>query len=98
MKLIISERIRAKLARSDHAVTEEEIVQCFANRDRSTLIDDREVHRTDPQTQWFIAETYWNRTLKVVFIQNVHGIEIKTAYAPSHATLLLYLKKSKPRN
>lgn len=68
MSLIISPRVREKLSLK-HRVTEDEIVQCFANRDGRMLRDTREEHATDPPTLWFIAETDFGRLLKVIFIQ-----------------------------
>jgi len=79
MKLHISSRIRQKL-QEKHTVTEDEIVQCFADSTNKFLEDTREDHKTDPPTRWFIAETNYGRELKVVFVQHPDGcVVIKTA-------------------
>jgi hypothetical protein len=82
MILRISDEIEKKL-RERHHVDQFEILQCFENQLRSALIDEREEHKTDPPTQWFISETDSGRRLKVVFIQ-LSALEalIKTAYEP----------------
>jgi hypothetical protein len=68
MGLIISTRVREKLANKIPPVTEEELLQCFENRSGKYLLDMREEHRTDPPTRWFIAQTHYGRELKVVFV------------------------------
>lgn len=89
MTLIISPRVREKLALR-HRVTEDEIIQCFANREGKYLIDKREEHATDPPTRWFVAETDVGRLLKVMFMQTNEGIVIKSAYEPSEAVIRIY--------
>ena len=93
MALIISSSIRSKLLQK-HSVSEEEIVQCFASRERSFLEDTREEHRTDPPTKWFIAETDYGKKLKVVFVQARKGndIYIKTAYIANDEEKRIYEK------
>ncbi|MBX9769949.1 MAG: hypothetical protein K2X29_01180 [Candidatus Obscuribacterales bacterium] len=82
MNLLISDAVQTKL-REKHRVNEYEILECFVNRKRSTLIDNRERHRTDPPTRWFIADTDNRRRLKVVFIQLTRmDFVIRTAYEP----------------
>jgi hypothetical protein len=89
MQLIISPRVREKLALR-HRVTEDEIIQCFANRSGKYLMDTREAHKTEPQTLWFVAETDVGRRLKVIFMQTQDGIVIKSAYEPSQAVFRIY--------
>lgn len=91
MKIVVSGRIRVKL-KDKHNVTPEEVEECFFNRIGSLLEDDREEHRTDPPTQWFIAETDSGRKLKVVFIASANGLEIKTAYEPNQNEEKIYEK------
>jgi hypothetical protein len=67
--LHISDAVEKKL-RERHQVDQFEILECFGNQTRTALIEDREEHRTDPSTLWFIAETDSGRRLKVVFIQH----------------------------
>lgn len=90
MGLVISSKVREKLAQKTPPVTEDEIRQCFANRDGRYLIDEREQHTTDPPTRWFIAETDSGRKLKVAFIPRNPDIVIKTAYDPNNVELRIY--------
>jgi len=46
--LIISSKVREKLAGKQPPVTQDEIVQCFANRAGKLLFDGREQHQSDP--------------------------------------------------
>lgn len=94
MILHISEEIETKL-RDKHGVDQFEILQCFGNQTRSALIDDREENKTDPPTQWFIAETDFGRSLKVVFIQlTALDVVIKSAYDPDENEEHIYQKYS----
>ena len=82
MNISISPAVLAKLADPSHNVTKMEIVECFANRDREFLTDNRPHHQTPIPTQWFVAETDYGRKLKVVFIHDTstQTIIIKSAY------------------
>jgi hypothetical protein len=95
VNVTISERVLEKLA-SKHRVTADEVRQCFENRDGGLLEDTREEHRSDPPTQWFIAETNQCRKLKVIFIQRVfRGVvrnDVRSAYDPSAQAIRLYEK------
>lgn len=92
MGLQISVGVRNKLA-SKHGVSEEEIIQCFANREGCFLEDIREHHKTDPPTQWFIAETDFGRLLKVIFIDRGDGdIVIRSAFEPGPEERRIYRK------
>ena len=94
MILHISNEIENKL-RDRHGVDQFDILQCFGNQTRSTLLDDREEHKTDPPTQWFIAETDFGRRLKIVFIQlNALDVVIKSAYEPDENEERIYQKYS----
>lgn len=42
MAIIISQKIRQKLEDENHQVPEQDIAQCFANRGRGFVLDDRE--------------------------------------------------------
>lgn len=90
MKLIISQAVRAKLAGKARPVSEDEIAQCFANRQGKLLIDNREEHLTNPYTRWFIAETDYGRKLKVAYIPDKEGIIIKSAYDPNDQEMCIY--------
>lgn len=91
MALKISDQIKEKLA-SKHAVTEEEVAQCFANKIGLYLIDPREDHQTDPPTLWFIAETDNGRKLKVVFVHRDGNNYLRTAFNPNQDELRIYNK------
>lgn len=92
MALQISPGIRHKLT-AKHGVSEQEIIECFANRVGGFLEDNREDHSSDPPTRWFVAETDHGRKLKVVFIQIPDGtILIKTAYEANSEEKRIYSK------
>lgn len=92
LKLIISAKVAGKLAKK-HNVTEDEIVECFANRTAGFLLDEREYHKTEPPTRWFVAETNRGRLLKVVFVPT-NGIFIKTAYEANADEIRIYNSKA----
>ncbi len=73
-----------------HNIEIYEVVQCTDTLERKFLEDDREQHRTDPATLWFISETYRHRLLKVVFVQVDNNIYIKTAYDPNEVERKIY--------
>lgn len=87
--LIISTAVRTKLERK-HQVAEPEIKECFYNQLGNCLTDDREEHRTDPETLWFVAETNRGRVLKVVFILKDGNIHIKSAYDANAKDIATY--------
>ncbi|MCK5873840.1 MAG: hypothetical protein KAG82_04040 [Alcanivoracaceae bacterium] len=94
--IFFSPGVSAKI-KSKHSVTEDEVRQCFANVEGGFLLDDREEHRTDPPTHWFMAETDQGRKLKVCFIFVKTGpktgeIHIKTAYTANQEVQNLYRK------
>jgi hypothetical protein len=94
MPLLISVRVREKLQTQSHAVTEDEILECFANRDGASCLDDREEHRTNPPTRWFVAQTDRGRRLKICYVFDpvTNIIEIKTAYVATDEVNRIYLK------
>lgn len=89
MALKCSSAVKRKLAEK-HSVSLEEVQQCFANREGGLLEDTREDHKTDPPTQWFIAETDYGRRLKVVFMLKDGDIILKTAYLPNDLEESIY--------
>lgn len=91
MTLKYSSAVKQKLAEK-HGVSLEEVQQCFANREGGLLEDIREDHKTDPPSQWFIAETDYGRRLKVVFILKNGDILLKTAYGPNQKEDTIYRK------
>ena len=91
MTLKYSSAVKQKLAEK-HGVSLEEVQQCFANREGGLLEDTREDRKTDPPSQWFIAETDYGRRLKVVFILKNGDILLKTAYGPNQKEDTIYRK------
>jgi uncharacterized DUF497 family protein len=86
---IISTAVRVKLD-VKHNVTEHEINQCFLNHYGTCIEDDREEHKTDPATYWFVAETNKCRVLKVVFVPKDGDIHIKSAYDAKEKDINIY--------
>lgn len=91
MALKCSSAVKQTLAQK-HGVSLEEVQQCFANREGNLLEDIREEHKTDPPTQWFIAETDYGRRLKVAFMFKDGDIIVKTAYEPNQTEERIYRK------
>jgi hypothetical protein len=87
--LIVSAAVRSKLD-SKHQVTVREVEQCFENKVGLYLEDDREDHRTDPATLWFISETHRGRVLKVIFIFAEGNVHLKSAYEPEPDAIAAY--------
>ncbi|MEJ2911873.1 ADP-ribosyl-(dinitrogen reductase) hydrolase [Pseudoalteromonas sp. C12FD-1] len=83
--------VRMKL-KNKHNVSIYEVEECFSNREGSFLEDTREKNKTNPPTNWFIAETDYGRKLKVVFIELEDRIELKTAYEPNQEEIRIYQK------
>ncbi len=99
MAIIISPGVRKKLAEKDPPITGEEIVECFQNRTKRALIDNRQQHRTRPPTRWFIAETDFRRRLKIVFITYSTGDHvIKSAFEPYEYEELIYEDETQIQN
>lgn len=91
MAIKISQDVLDKL-QEKHQVTSSEVNECFLNRTDGLLKDDREKHKTNPPTMWFIAETNKKRLLKILFIQIGHDIHIKSAFEPNAEELRIYKK------
>src|SRR5688500_2580946 len=92
MPIIIAPDIEKKLRQPDHNVSNEEIEQCFCNRRGKLLVDPREEHRTNPQTQWFVAETDRRRKIKVIFVRHGKNVHIKSAYEANEEVIRIYRK------
>lgn len=93
MGLVISAAVRKKL-QMKHNVSETEVIECFANREKAFLKDTREEHDTDPPTLWFVAETDYGRKLKIAFMHYADKNEyvIKTAYPANETEIRIYNK------
>lgn len=89
MRLVISDAIRAKLE-VKHGVTAKDVRECFENRTGGYLTDDREDHRTDPPTLWFIACNNHNRLLKVCFVLRDGTVYLRTCYPPNQVEISIY--------
>ena len=94
MSLKCSPEVRQKLAQK-HGVSLEEVQECIANRVAGSLEDTREFHKSDPPTQWLIAETNSGRQLKLVFIVKDGDVIVKTAYVPNQQEKRIYNKYAK---
>lgn len=95
MAIVISPKIRAKLA-DKHNVTPEEVKQCFCNRTGELLLDPREEHASDPPTLWFISETHHGRLLKVACIFENENVYIRSAFEPNETELRIYKRDGFP--
>ncbi len=89
--LIISEAVEEHI-HSKHGVTPKEVEQCFENREGLFLFDKRDKHKTDPPTQWFVAETNTGRRLKVAFVPSDGKIYLRTAYDANPEEIRIYEK------
>jgi len=94
MTIVISKEIEDKLT-NKHNVTIKEVHESLANFKGNLLIDNREQHRTNPPTNWFIAETNQRRELKVCFMIIDGDIHIKTAFEPNELERKIYAKHGK---
>jgi hypothetical protein len=95
MAIIISSAISAKLELK-HGVSEKEVRQALENRTGHLLVDDREDHKTDPPTLWFIAPTNARRLLKVCFIHRDGNSYVRTAYEANDTELRIYRRHGDP--
>lgn len=93
--LVISSAIEGKLTLK-HQITRQDVEQCFINRTRSYLIDNRLDHQTDPPTEWFIAENDRGIPIKVVFIFDDGLIYLKSAFPPNSTEIRIYNTISTP--
>lgn len=96
MQIVISDTIRAKL-QAKHDVSPKDVHECFGNREGGFLEDDREDHRTDPPTLWFIAPNNHGRQLKVCFVLREGKVFLRTCYPPNRVEISIYEDRgSKP--
>ena len=87
--LVISPAIQGKLAHK-HGISRSDVEQCFLNRTRSYLIDNRLDHQTEPPTEWFISENDRGVLVKVVFIFDDGMIYLKSAFPPNSTEIRIY--------
>lgn len=91
VNIVISAKTLEKL-RTKHQVDRREVEQCFENIAGPLLIDDREDHKSDPPTLWFISRTNSDRLLKVAYIQNGAIITLKSCFEPNEIEMRIYSK------
>lgn len=96
LSFIFSPVIREKIEKT-HKVFISEVEECFYNREGEFYEDNRDQHKTDPPTQWFVAETDRGRKLKIIFVKSEDGIRIKSAYDANQAICKLYKKMQQGR-
>lgn len=94
MSILITKEIEDKL-REKHQVTPKEIAECLQNMNGGLLIDGRDKHKTNPPTNWFIAETNHKRVLKVCFMLIAGDFHIKSAFEPNDDEVRIYNKYGK---
>ncbi len=91
LKIVLSSRVREKLADKHGGVTVDEIRQCFANMEKDPMIDGRAENLTNPVTRWFIAETDRGRLLKICYMPYPNKeYFIKTAYEPNAVEVAIF--------
>lgn len=81
--LIISAKIREKIAGEDHgSVNEREVRECFMVWDGRYIEDPREEHKTQSglPTRWFVEESHIGRMLKIVYVADDENVYLKSAY------------------
>ena len=81
--LVISPKIREKIAGADHgSVTEREVKECFMSWDGKFCEDPREAHQTQSglSTRWFVCESHVGRCLKIVYVEDEENVYLKSAY------------------
>lgn len=89
MRIVVSDNTRAKL-HAKHDVSPKDVRECFENRSGGFLTDDRESHRTDPPTLWFIAPNNHRRMLKVCFVLRDGTVYVRTCYEPNDDEVFIY--------
>jgi hypothetical protein len=87
--LVISPAIEEKL-NIKHQITRQDVEQCFINRTRSYLVDNRLDHQTELPTEWFIAENDRGILIKVVFIFDDGLVYLKSAFPPNSTEIRIY--------
>lgn len=97
---LISEAVKSKLE-TKHQIKPEMIQGCFQNwRDRH-LLEQREQHKTEPATRWFIASVAsqrWPLKICFVYLAEKHAIAIKTAYPANPKERHIYRKYMSAKN
>lgn len=92
--LRISQAVLEKLDQK-HGVSRREVEQCFENKCGMYLQDDREDHKSDPPTLWFVAPTSQGRLLKIIFIYRDGQVHLRSAFDADAAVQRLYDHKAR---
>lgn len=92
--LRISQVVLEKLNHK-HGVNRREVEQCFENKCGMYLLDDREDHKSDPPTLWFVAPTSQGRLLKIIFIYREGQVHLRSAFDADAAVQRLYDHKAR---
>lgn len=92
--LRISQAVLDKL-RDKHGVTRREVEQCFENKCGLYLEDDREDHKSDPPTLWFVAPTSRGRLLKIIFVYRDGHVHLRSAFDADQNVQELYDRKAR---
>lgn len=91
MLIDASKTVRDKL-RDIHDVDWTEVEEAFFTSVPPYLLDRRPQHKTKPPTQYFIAETFDERLLKVCFTIKDGTIWVKSAFDPEENDIIRFLK------
>lgn len=82
----VMEKIEAR------GISRADVEQCFLNREGGLCDDTRAVHLTDPLTQWFVSYTDKGRRLKIMFVPEKDGPDLKSAYEATDEITRIYEK------
>lgn len=94
--LVITPGILRKIGQPCHgSLTQRIVEQCFENHCGRLCTDDREEHRTDPPTRWFVAPDNHNRPIKVVYVQEGVTVYLKSAYPADPDVVRVFNKYAK---
>lgn len=88
-RLFATDKIKKKL-KEKHGLDWSEVLGVWQSFNGTTLEDDREEHRTDPPTQWFV-----HKGIKIVFLEQVavpNVCILKSAFAANEKEKQLYSK------
>jgi hypothetical protein len=90
VKIRISDDVLKKIA--ERNIGPADIAQCFQNRELGYCDDTRAKHLTNPLTKWFVAPTDRDRALKIMFVPEKDGVDLKSAYDATDEIRRIYTK------
>jgi hypothetical protein len=94
--LVISPKIKEKIARQDHgSVTEREVRECFMAWGGLYAEDTREEHLTQSglPTRWFVCESHTGRPLKIMYVEDGENVYLKSAYVATGEVQRLFASR-----